>query len=82
MVQCVRAVLLSLPMHAHMYFSEVFGPGHHNNSGRLLAGESSLKVIAERRRRRIQGQANHTTTGTPCMSTRSLAAHSLMICAP
>ena len=82
MVQCVRNVVLSLPMHAHTYFSEVFGPGHHNNSGRLLAGESSLNVIAQRRRTRIQARATHNTTGTPCMSHRSLATHSLMICAP
>ena len=82
MVQCVRNVVLSLPMHTHTYFSEVFGPGHHNNSGRLLAGESSLNVIAQRRRTRIQARAAHNTTGTPCMSTRSLAAPSLMICAP
>ena len=82
MVQCVRNVVLSLPMHAHTYFSEVFGPGHHNNSGRLLAGESSLNVIAQRRRTRIQARATHNTTGTPCMSHRSLATQSLMICAP
>ena len=82
MVQCVCNVVLSLPMHAHTYFSEDFGPGHHNNSGRLLTGESSLNVIAQRHRTRIQARAAHNTTGTPCMSTRSLAAPSLMICAP
>lgn len=38
--------LLSHIVYAHACLSEVFGPGHHDQSGRLLTGESSLKTAA------------------------------------
>ena len=42
-------------------FSEVFGPGHHDDSGRLLAGPSSLSMIANSRVRRARGTTDAPT---------------------
>ena len=44
--------------------SEVFGPGHHDDSGRLLAGPSSLAMIAKSRVRRTRGKDAPTATLT------------------
>ena len=49
-------------------FSEVFGPGHHDDSGRLLAGPSSLSMIANSRVRRARG----TTDAPTAPSTSSM----------
>ena len=65
--------ILSHIVCAHACLSEVFGPGHHDQSGRLLAGESSLNLIARNRRRRIQASANVAAAGTSTVVTELLA---------
>lgn len=63
--------LLSHIVYAHACLSEVFGPGHHDQSGRLLTGESSLNLIAQNCRHRIQ--ANAAAAGTSTVVTELLA---------